>query len=181
LSCRQPDLRVVLEGVAISHNASAVIRTCDAAGVLNLDLIAPAAEAFFVNKAISTRADKWLQFHLYQSSEDCLRQLKQKGHRIAATCLAENSRPFTEIDYTQPIAIVFGNESDGISKEARAAADDLIRIPMVGMVQSLNLSVSVGIILYEALRQRWTKGFYRNRRLSDADFEALSKKWLGLD
>lgn len=178
LSCRQSDLRIVLEDITNTHNASAVIRTCDAAGVLNLDIISSSQEPLLVNKAISTRAEKWIQFHYYSSTSDCLRQLKEKGFKIAVTCLRGESLLYTALDYTQPIAIVFGNESEGISKEALELADYKISIPMIGMVHSLNLSVSVGIILYEALKQRWAKGLYKKRRLSPEEFDALLKKWL---
>jgi tRNA (guanosine-2'-O-)-methyltransferase len=181
LSFRQPDLRVVLEGVTIAHNASAVIRTCDAAGVLYVDIISPNPESILFNEAISTRAEKWVEFNFYSSIFECLSRLKKKGLKIAATHLGEESLPYTELDYTQPIAIVFGNESEGISPEALEFADYKIKIPMVGMVQSLNLSVSVAIILYEAFRQRQVKGFYQKRRLSDEEFDSLLKKLLRLN
>jgi tRNA (guanosine-2'-O-)-methyltransferase len=80
------------------------------------------------------------------------------------------------VDYNRPVAIVFGNESDGISQEAIAAADHIIRIPMSGMAQSLNLSVSVGIIVYEALRQRAESGY--SSSLTPAEFESFKQKWL---
>ena len=178
LSLRQPDLRVVLEEVTNTHNASAVVRTCDAAGVLYLDIISSSGEAFPVNEAISTRAEKWLHFSYYRSTEHCLDHLKQKGFKIAATCLREKSIPYTAVDYTQPMAVVFGNESEGISEEARNMADFLIKIPMIGMAQSLNLSVSVGIILYEAMKQRMEKNFHKENRLSPKEFKSFMKTWL---
>jgi tRNA (guanosine-2'-O-)-methyltransferase len=179
LSRRQPDLRVVLERITNAHNANAVLRTCDAAGVLNVDVIGSDAELFEVNKAITTRADKWLNLTFHAATRECLAGLKARGLNIAVTHLAENAVDFTELDYTRPWAIVFGNESDGISAEALEMADAGIRIPMLGMAQSLNLSVSAGVILYEALRQRRAKGFFKEKRLSEEEFEALKKKWLG--
>ena len=181
LSLRQPDLRVVLEDVTNTHNASAAARTCDAAGILYMDIISSSGEPFPVNEAISTRAEKWLHFSHFASTEECLSQLKQKGFKIAATHLGKESTPYTAIDYTQPLAIVFGNESEGISEEARNLADFIIKIPMIGMAQSLNLSVSVGIILYEALKQRMEKGFLENKRLSSKEFESFLKTWLNLN
>jgi len=178
LSLRQPDLRVVLEKVKNTHNASAVVRTCDAAGVLFLDIISSGEDPFLLNEAISTRAEKWIQFQFYPSTTDCLTRLKKQGFKIAGTSLGEDSIPYTGLDYTQPLALVFGNESDGISKEALSFADYKIKIPMIGMVQSLNLSVSVGIILYEAMRQRLEKGFYKEKRLPRKVFEKFLKKWL---
>jgi len=181
LSHRQADLRVVLEGVTIAHNASAVMRTCDAAGVLNLDLIAPNPELLRPNKAISTRADKWLEISVHPTAAACLEPLKRAGYEILATHLGESAVPYTDIDLARPVAIVFGSESEGISEEAMAFADTIIRIPMLGMVQSLNLSVSVAVILYEALRQRTLRGNGERSRLAGGELERLRKKWLGLE
>jgi tRNA (guanosine-2'-O-)-methyltransferase len=181
LSLRQSDLHVVLEEVTNTHNASAVVRTCDAAGVLYVDIISSTGDPFPVNEAISTRAEKWLHFSSFKSTDECLNQLKQKGFKIAATFLGKESIPYTDIDYTQPLAVVFGNESDGISETARDLADYVIKIPMIGMAQSLNLSVSVGIILYEAMKQRMDKDFHKEKRLSPEEFESFMKTWLNLD
>ncbi len=180
LSHRQPDLRVVLEEVKNTHNASAVVRTCDAAGILYVDIISAKGEPFPVNEAISTRAEKWIHFQYHTSAKDCLSSLKEKGFKIAATHLREDSLSYLDLDYAQPIAVVFGNEAEGISEEALEAADYKIRIPMVGMAQSLNLSVSVGIILYEAMKQRQEKGYYDSRRLSEKEFKTFTDEWLGL-
>jgi tRNA (guanosine-2'-O-)-methyltransferase len=181
LNRRQPDLRVVLEGVAIAHNASAVMRTCDAAGVLHLELISPNPALLAWNEAISTRADRWLEITTHASTAACLAALKKAGLGIVATRLSDRARPYTELDYTRPLALVFGSESLGISEEALAFADEVIQIPMVGMVRSLNLSVAVAVVLYEAFKQRAAKGLFDGRRLSEADFERLYKKWLRLD
>lgn len=180
LSLRQPDLRIVLEEVKNIHNASAVVRTCDAAGILYVDIISSNQKPLPVNEAISTRAEKWIQFHNYTSTTDCLVELKKKGFKIFATHLNDDSLPYTSMDYTQPAAVVFGNESEGISPEALELADYKIKIPMIGMAQSLNLSVSVGIILYEAMKQRLEKGFYKKKRLSKEEFDTFYKNWLGL-
>jgi tRNA (guanosine-2'-O-)-methyltransferase len=178
LAHRQPDLRVVLEGVAIAHNASAVIRTCDAAGVMYLDIVSPSPDILAINRAISTRAEKWIETRLHGSLDECLPGLKEQGFKVAVTHLGEGAVPHTDLDYTQPIAVVFGSESSGVSLEALGYADYEIRIPMFGMVQSLNLSVSVAVVLYEAMRQRLAAGFYRKRRLSDEEYDFFFKKWL---
>lgn len=180
LALRQPDLRVVLEDITNIHNASAIIRTCDAAGVLYIEVVSSNKEPFPVNEAISTRAEKWVEIRCHSSIEECLVELKKEGFKIVSTCISEESLPFTSLNYTQPIAIVFGNESEGVSPAALELADYRIKIPMFGMVQSLNLSVSAGIILYEALKQRWEKGFFEKSRLSRVEFKNLYKKWLKL-
>jgi tRNA (guanosine-2'-O-)-methyltransferase len=180
LSHRQPDLRIALEEVTNTHNASAVVRTCDAAGIMYLEIISAAKELFPVNRAVSTRAEKWLKLHYHSSTIECLDHLKKQGYKIAATHLGPQAVPYTSVDYTQPIVIVFGNESEGISSEALRLADYVIKVPMMGMVQSLNLSVSVGIILYEAIKQRKKKNFYAQTRLSSQEFQHFLNSWLKL-
>ncbi|MBN1938301.1 MAG: hypothetical protein JW843_01850, partial [Candidatus Aminicenantes bacterium] len=88
--------------------------------------------------------------------------------------------PYTSLDYSGPTALVFGNEREGVSETARRAADFRVKIPMFGMVQSLNLSVSVGIVLYEAIRQRMGRGFFDRPRLSPGEFEEMLDRWLDL-
>ncbi len=104
--------------------------------------------------------------------------LKEKGFQIIATHLTSDSISFRDIDYLAPTVLLFGSEAEGVTSEALVWADQKIKIPMLGMVQSLNLSVSVGIILYEALRQREVSGYFQKRRLSPEEYERLLKKWL---
>ncbi len=170
---------MVLEDVAITHNASAVARTCEATGAFHLHIISSQPEQVAFNEAISTRAEKWLSIHFHQTTGECLSLLKSQGFKIAVTTLTGQTIPHTEIDYCQPLAIVFGNESEGVSERALEFADYRLRIPMVGMVQSLNLSVSVGIILYEAFRQRQARGLYDSCRLSPEEYARWLKYWLG--
>jgi len=178
LSQRRGDLHVVLEEVKNTHNASAAVRTCDAAGVPGLDIISAENIPFPVNEAISTRAEKWLRFNYYASTEECLLSLKKEGFFIAATYIGEGAESYLDLDYTKPVALVFGNEAEGISPKARGLADSCIFIPMAGMVQSLNLSVSVGIILYEVIRQRLQSPDYRMKKIKQAEYDAFLKKWL---
>jgi len=180
LAHRQADLRVVLESVTVAHNASAVIRTCDAAGVLYLDLVSPNPELVRFNEAISTRADKWLEIGVHPTPAACLKPLKKAGFEIVATHLTRDAVPYTSIDFAKPIALVFGSEAEGITDDCLAFADKIVRIPMFGMVQSLNLSVSVAIMLFEALRQRAARGYGDKSKLPAAEHERLRKKWLNL-
>jgi len=98
---------------------------------------------------------------------------------LRATALTDDAVFYRNVDYARPIALVFGSEGEGVSPQALALADLKIRIPMVGMVQSLNLSVAAGIILYEAFQQRWAKGFYDRARLDPDRYADLLKTWLG--
>jgi tRNA (guanosine-2'-O-)-methyltransferase len=155
-----------------------VARTCEAVGALNLHIISGEPEKVVFNEAISTRAEKWLNLIFHNTTGECLSSLKEQGYKIAVTSLSGKTIPHTELDYCQPLAIVFGNESRGVSEQARNGADYFIRIPMVGMAQSLNLSVSVGIILYEAFRQRQERGLYSTCRLESEEYDRFLKHWL---
>lgn len=177
LRLRQPDLRVVLDNVKNTHNASAVVRTCDAAGVMYVDIINSSPETFPVNEAISTRVEKWLSFSTYSSPHECILFLKKKGFTVAATHLGPSAMDYTEFDYTRPVALIFGNEADGISSEALKLSDCTIKIPMFGMAQSLNLSVSAGVILYEAIRQRREAECLFSNPLSEKDMKRIQKQW----
>jgi tRNA (guanosine-2'-O-)-methyltransferase len=157
------------------------MRTCDAVGVLNLDLIAPNPELLRPNKAISTRADKWLEIGVHAAPGECLAPLKKAGFEIVATHLSRDAVPYTDVDLARPVAVVFGSEGGGISNDCLAFADRIVRIPMRGMVQSLNLSVSVAVIIYEALRQRTVRGYLERARLPAAELERLRKSWLGIE
>ncbi|MBM3312242.1 MAG: RNA methyltransferase [Candidatus Aminicenantes bacterium] len=177
LSLRQPDLRVVLESVANPHNASAVLRTCDAAGLLQVEVVGSSEASLPLNAAITTRADKWLTVRFHPSTAEAVARLRAEGFRVAATSLGDDAVSYTEVDFTKPTAIVFGGEKDGISAEGLAQADVKVKIPMLGMAQSLNLSVSVGIILYEAVRQRRLGGYFDRPRLSAEELEASIDRW----
>ena len=177
LGLRQLDLRVVLEHVANPHNANAVLRTCDAAGLLHVDVIGSDRHPLPINNAVTTKADKWLTLHYHPSTAACLEHLKGRGFRIAATHLGADAVPYTQVDWTKPTAVIFGGEKVGISSDGLALADVRIKIPMLGMAQSLNLSVSVGIILYEAIRQRREAETIERPRLSPEEFKEYLDRW----
>jgi tRNA (guanosine-2'-O-)-methyltransferase len=158
ISKRQSDLVVVLEDTHDPHNAEAVFRSCDAFGVQNVYLIhenlAP-YEPKSIGRQSSSSANKWLDFHSYLSTKDCLTHLKSEGYSIYATTLSDQSVDIRQVDFTSgKIAIVFGNERDGLSDMAIQLADYQVIIPMHGMVQSFNLSVSASLCLFEISKQR---------------------------
>ncbi len=160
LKRRWGGLALVVEEVKNPHNISAILRTADAAGVQHVYLIDPLGDGFEVNEAISTGAEKWLTIERFYSPKLCFQALREKGFRIAATALEGNPTSIYDYDFTRKVAIVLGNEKRGVRKHTLSMADDRIIIPMRGMVQSLNVSVSAGIILFEAIRQRIEAGIY---------------------
>lgn len=159
LNMRQPDLTVCMEGVHKSHNLAAVVRTADAIGVHEVHAVWK-SEQMRLGGGTAMGSQNWVQLKSHQSIEGAITHLKSSGMQVLATNLSETAVDFREIDYTKPTAILLGQEKHGISPEALALADHDIVIPMVGMVQSLNVSVANATILYEAQRQRAAAGMY---------------------
>jgi tRNA (guanosine-2'-O-)-methyltransferase len=155
---RDMELAIVLEDIHDPHNASAILRTCDAFGIQNVYYIFEQEKSYNpakIGKSSSSSANKWLTFHIFKSTQECLTQLKNDGYTTFATTLEKDSQNFYDTDFTkEKTAFIFGNEHRGISETASQLADTKIYIPMRGMVQSLNVSVTASICIYEATRQR---------------------------
>tara|TARA_B110000114_G_scaffold170731_1_gene195805 strand:- start:433 stop:1140 length:708 start_codon:yes stop_codon:yes gene_type:complete len=166
LDKRQPDLTVCMEGVHKTHNLAAVVRTCDAVGLSDVHAIWK-NEQMRVSGGSAAGSQNWIDVHSYSKTEDAINMLKAQGMQILVTNLSDTAVDFREIDYTKPTAIILGQEKFGASDIALAMADQDIVIPMVGMVQSLNVSVACSVVLYEAQRQRQIAGMYNNARLPE--------------
>lgn len=153
---------IVLEDIHDPHNAEAVFRTADAFGFQEIYLIFEKEKPFDpkrVGKVSSASANKWLDFFVFSSTEKCYKELRSKKFLIVATALSQDSQSIYETDLTEPnLALVFGNEHQGLSEYAIRQADKRIIIPMKGMVQSLNLSVTAAICMFETSRQRGVIG-----------------------
>ncbi|HKG26293.1 MAG TPA: RNA methyltransferase [Thermomicrobiales bacterium] len=177
---RQPDLTLVLENVHDPHNVSSVLRACDAVGVLRVHLIysaeEPPARAFA--RTTSASAAKWVETVRHATVDDCYRMLRQEGFSILATAFEDGARDLYDVDFRRPTALAFGNEMRGLTEEAIAGADGCVVIPMLGMVQSLNISVACAVTLYEALRQRRQAGDYATAKLPEGEREQLAEAWL---
>lgn len=159
LKARQPDLTLCLEEVHKPNNVSAVIRTADAAGVHKVHAVWP-DEKMRTLSHTSAGARNWVEVETHTTAEQAIGTLKQQGMQVLATHLSDNAVDFRKIDYTKPTAIILGGEKHGITSTALELADQDIIIPMVGMVQSLNVSVASALILFEAQRQRQLAGMY---------------------
>ncbi|MBM4160924.1 MAG: RNA methyltransferase [Ignavibacteria bacterium] len=175
---RQPDLTVVIENVHDPHNVSAILRSCDAAGVTEVQLVYTVEGFPKIGRKSSASAGKWVERREYRSIRDCYSALREKGFRIYATRLTESAVSVYDVDLTRRVAIVVGNEHRGVSGEAAAEADGTIQIPMFGMIRSLNVSVASAIMLYEAVRQRLKKGHYKRSRSSKKKLEQLIEQWM---
>ncbi|MEW6511567.1 MAG: RNA methyltransferase [Bacteroidota bacterium] len=174
---RQPDLTVVLENIHDPHNVSAIFRSCDAVGVLRVELVYTVERFPRIGRKSSSSANKWLDRRAHRSVEACYATLHAEGFRIFATRLSEEARTLYDLDLTGSVALVFGNEHRGVSDEAAEKADAVFSIPMMGMIQSLNVSVAAAVSLYEALRQRQAGGGYRAPMLPYPERERLFEQW----
>ncbi len=177
LNKRQKDLILFVDDVKNEHNFSAIIRTCDAVGVLYLYYYYSLKREIPINEGITMGAHKWVLLEKVNDKVEVLEELKKKGFQIVSTYLSEKSIDFRSVDYTKPTVIVVGNEISGVSEEIVDISDYQIIIPMYGMVQSLNVSVATGVILYEAQRQREKAGLYDKPSLSEEEKEEILKKW----
>jgi len=166
LDKRQPDLTVCMEGVHKTHNLAAVVRTCDAIGVSDVHAVWK-NERMRVSGGSAAGSQNWVEVHNYDKTADAIAVLKAQNMQVLVTNLSDTAVDFREIDYTKPTAIIMGQEKFGATAEALALADQDIVIPMVGMVQSLNVSVACAVTLYEAQRQRQLAGMYERATISE--------------
>ena len=179
LSLRQPDLTVVLENIHDPHNVSAILRSCDAVGVLRVELLYSVEKFPRIGKKSSSSANKWLDCRRHTSVTECYATLREEGFRVYATRLGGSTTSLYALDLAQPSALVFGNEHRGVSAEAAEMADGNFHIPMAGMIQSLNVSVAAAVSLYEAHRQRLVPGTYRKPALAAEELARLYDDWAG--
>ncbi|MDP1677111.1 MAG: RNA methyltransferase [Bacteroidota bacterium] len=178
LEQRQPDLTIVMENIHDPHNVSAMLRSADAVGIHEVNLVYTTTKYPKIGSKSSSSANKWIGRRKFGSIAECYQQMRNEGFQILATRLDENAKLLYEFDLTKPTAFVFGNEHGGVTDEAANQADATVYIPMMGMIQSLNVSVACAVTIYEALRQRMGNGFYANPRFDQKMLEKLKQEWL---
>jgi tRNA (guanosine-2'-O-)-methyltransferase len=159
---RQEGFTVVIEDVFDPHNLGAVTRTCDAFGIQDIHVIfetQPEYDPKEVGKNSSTATNKWINYHIHHNTEDGIQHLKDDGWLTVATVIDPDAESIFEADLTHPkIAVLMGNEKRGLSDRAMQMADKRVTIPMVGIAQSMNISVSAALFIYEVTRQRRAVG-----------------------
>jgi tRNA (guanosine-2'-O-)-methyltransferase len=178
LNKRQPDLTVVLENVFDPHNISAVMRTADAVGI---------QEIFILNNKIaphrkwgaksSSSAAKWLTIHQFTNADECFAALRKRYKKIYTTHLSSDAVGLHQLNLTEPVALIFGNEHSGVSEEIIAMADGNFIIPQVGIIKSLNISVACAVTLYEAYRQKSIAGHYDAIKMKGEQLNSLRNEW----
>ncbi len=178
LAKRQPDITVVLENVFDPHNISAVMRTCDAIGIQEIFIVTTRiARHKKWGARSSSGSAKWLTIHQYDNLEECIATLRSRYDKIYTTHLAEGAKGLYEIDFTEKLALVFGNEHAGVSEEIRSLSDGNFIIPQQGFIRSLNISVACAVTLYEAYRQKNNAGHYQRDAMSESVKADLMKRW----
>ena len=175
-------MTVVLENVHDPHNIGAVIRSCDAVGIDELFILYTEDHLDFERlerlSSSSTGVKKWIRLHCYRDIDDCFNHVRMNYDKILATHLGEEARSIYDTDLTANVALLFGNEHEGLSDHALSFADGNIIIPQMGMAQSLNISVACAISIFEASRQRIEKGMYNDEIAEDDEWRMEIKKTL---
>lgn len=161
---RQPDLTLIADRVHKPRNLAALIRNADAVGIHEIHSVNP-KEGYPHYRGTTRGSDRWVKLTCHETFQKAADTVRAKGMKIYAAHLSDKAVDYREIDYTQPCAILMGAEKYGVSEEGQELADEHIIVPMVGMVESLNVSTAAGIILVEAQHQRMKAGLYEESRL----------------
>lgn len=179
IASRTSRIQVVLEDIFQPHNASAAMRSCECFGIQHLHVI-ETNNTYKLNREVAMGSSKWINLHRYNeentdNTATCLQTLRKQGFQIAATSLNKDSIPLDKLPVDKKIALWFGTEEEGLSKQVLQEADVHVHIPMFGFTQSFNISVSVALCLYE-LRKRLneTDGWH----LEDSEKRAVWRFWL---
>lgn len=176
LDKRQPDLTVVTDFVHKQRNLSAIVRNCDAVGIQSMHAVI-GDEDYKAFRGTAMGSHQWVDVERHKDAAAALDRLKADGYQLVAAHHDERSVDYRAVDYTLPTAVLFGAERRGVSNVALARTDYRISVPMVGMVESFNVSVAAGIVLAEAQRQRDAAGMYAQRRLEQDVWNRLFFEW----
>jgi tRNA (guanosine-2'-O-)-methyltransferase len=178
LSRRQPALTLVMDNIWDPHNVSAILRSCDAFGILRVHLYYTTEKWPEMGAKSSASARKWVERVPHDDPDELIGGLKAQGFQILRTGFSATARPLHAYDFTRPTAVIMGNEHRGASAELVERTPDELYIPMQGMVQSLNVSVAAALILYEMSSQRRRAGLLDAPALAPEELEALAAQWM---
>ena len=174
---RTRNLVLVLEGVHDPHNVAACMRSAEGLGLQEVHVIAP--ENYTPHKKVCQGADKWLDIHRHPSPESAAAALRGRGFSLHAAALTPDAVPIDALDFSGPMALVLGNEHEGVSEVLQCLCDGPFMIPMRGFTQSFNVSVATGICLYHAVRAR-SAALGPAGDLDPADRSTLHRRWVEL-
>lgn len=150
---RKDDFALVLENLNEDINIQAILRTAEAFGVGLVCIIYNEKKPRTSGNATSG-AHKWLNVEFFENTKECVKYLKKKGFQIIGALVDPKAQVLWNQDFKEKVAILVGNEVNGMSEEAQSLVDKNVYLPMTGLTESLNVSVSAGIFLYEVIRQK---------------------------
>lgn len=180
LQNRTEYIQVVLEDLIDPHNVNAILRTGECLGIQHYHIIEN-QYPFKIGRGVSKGATKWIDIHQYEGSGEsntfhAIEQLKSQGFKILTTSLGVEDKSLNTIDLTEPVAIVFGNEKEGVSQKAKDLADGSIKIPIYGFTESYNVSVAAAILMQNLIeRMRKEVG---NWQFSAEIYQNYQLRWL---
>lgn len=173
---RTRHIRLVLQDVHDPHNISACLRSAEALGVLHIDIVNERSQ--FKTTSVAKGASNWLIINRWDNISHCGAALKRLGYKIAGAYPNANGLSLFEVPVEQPVAILFGNEHEGIGKRWHDYIDYNFTIPMVGMVESFNISVSAALSMME-LTQRGQRAVEAGHYyLSNQEQNQLLSRWV---
>ncbi|MFW5838176.1 MAG: TrmH family RNA methyltransferase [Desulfovibrionaceae bacterium] len=178
LSRRQKDLTLVVDNIWDPHNVSAILRSCDAFGVLTVHLYYTVEEFPNLGKKSSASGRKWVGRRRHRDGRAMVDELTGRGFHLLRTGFSPAAKPVSAWDLTRPTAIILGNEHSGVSQELQDLVPDEAYIPMQGMIPSFNVSVAAALMLYEAWRQRDQAGMYDAPSLLPEELEEIAGHWM---
>ena len=144
---RTRHITVALEDVYQSHNAAAVLRSCDCFGIQDVHVV-ERNNPFNPAGDVAVGSSKWVDYYPYPDIQSAYAELRRRGYRIVATTPHTNDTLITDLDISTPVALIFGTELTGLTPEAIDLADEYVKIPMYGFTESFNISVSVALSLF---------------------------------
>ena len=173
---RQPDMTVLTDQVHKAQNISAILRTADAVGIPEIHMVQP-MRGRLVYHNTAGGSGRFVSARVHDSIEHAMDAARDRGFKLYAAHWSPRARNYREVDYRQPFALIMGAEKRGLSEAAAEAADEHLTIPMVGMVESYNVSVAAAIILEEAMHQRREAGLYERPLVEDSSYRATLFRW----
>lgn len=177
LDRRQPDLRVMLDQVHKPHNLSAILRSCDAVGAFRAHAVT-AGGKLSPHRHSSAGAGRWVELVTHPTLEAAVASVRAEGMRVYAAHLSDRAVDYRDIDYTRPTVLLLGAELWGVSEAGQSLADAHVVIPMLGLAESLNVSVAAAVMLFEAQKQRLAAGMYDRPRLDAATYQRTLFEWM---
>lgn len=176
LDKRQPDLTVITDFVHKQRNTSAIVRNCDAVGIMQMHAVLNDRD-YQAFRGTAMGSHRWVEVVRHESTEAAAATVKARGMQIVAAHLSDTTVDYRQVDFTRPTALLLGAEKRGVSERALALVDHAVSIPMQGMVASYNVAVAAGIILAEAQHQRSLAGLYNTPRIDAQTYQRLLFEW----